>query len=448
MSLRLVESLGTTEPLSEIFSDSALLTAMLQFEVALARAESRVGVIPAAAADAITRAAVPGGFDASGIAREAWKTGTIVIPFVDALIARVGAVDPAASTFVHWGATSQDVSDTALVLCLARALPILQSDHEQLTTALRRLSNQHADTIMLGRTLLQPAPPITFGLKAAGWFAAVSRTGAQMIAAGRSACVLQFGGATGTLAALGPHGLAVAAELARELELKDPGAPWHAHRDRFASLVTACGVYCGTLAKIARDVTLLMQYEVAEAAEPGGGSSTMPHKQNPVACGTALAAATRVPGLVAAFLAAMPQEHERGVGVWAAEASTLVAVVQATGAALASVRDAVGALHVDADRMRANLAATHGVVFAERAMMLLARALGREAARRIIAGALATTRQAGQPFATALAANAEAAAALTPGELASMESPEAYLGAADELRRRLLGELRNPGTSE
>ena len=353
-------------------------------------------------------------------------------------------MDPAASTFVHWGATSQDVSDTALVLCLARALPILQSDHEQLTGALRRLSNQHADTIMLGRTLLQPAPPITFGLKAAGWFAAVSRTGAQMIAAGHGACVLQFGGATGTLAALGPHGLAVAAELARELELKDPGAPWHAHRDRLASLVTACGVYCGTLAKIARDVTLLMQYEVAEAAEPGGGSSTMPHKQNPVACGIALAAATRVPGLVAAFLAAMPNEHERGVGAWAAEAPTLVAVVQATGAAVASVRDAIGALGVDPDRMRANLVATGGVVFAERAMMLLAPALGREAARCIIADALATARRDGQPFAAALAANADVAAALTPGELSSMESPEAYLGAADELRRRLLGEPLEP----
>ena len=440
MSQRLVDSLGTTEPLSEVFSDSALLAAMLRFEGALARAESHLGVIPVAAADAIARAAMPAAFDAAAIAREAHKTGTIAVPLVDALIARVAAVDPAASTFVHWGATSQDVTDTALALCLARALPILQSDHERLTSALRQLSNQHAETIMLGRTLLQPAPPITFGLKAAGWFAAVSRSGAQMMAAGQSACVLQLGGATGTLAALGPHGLAVASELARELELQDPGGPWHAHRDRLASLVTACGVYCGTLAKIARDVTLLMQYEVAEATEPGGGSSTMPHKQNPVACGRVLAAAARMPGLVGTFLAAMTHEHERGVSVWATEAPTLVAVVQVTGAALAAVREVVGTLRVDADRMRHNLTATRGVIFAERAMMLLAPPLGREAARRIIAAALDTTRVSGQPFPAAVAANAEAAAVLTPAELASLGSPEAYLGAADELRRRLLGE--------
>ncbi len=438
MSLRLVESLVTTEALADIFSDRALLAAMLQFEVALARVESRAGVIPAAAAEVIERAAVPGAFDASAIARTARETGTIAIPLVDALIARVAAVDPGAATFVHWGATSQDVGDTALVACIARALPILQSDHEELTGALRRLSDRHAETVMLGRTLLQPAPPITFGLKAAGWFAAVSRAGTQMMAAGNAACVLQFGGATGTLAALGAHGLAVAAELARELGLTDPGAPWHTHRDRLASLVTACGVYCGTLGKIARDVTLLMQHEGAEAGEPGGGASTMPHKQNPAACGMALAAAARVPGLVATFLAGMPQEHERGVGAWAAEAPTLAAVVQSTGAALASVRDAIVALHVDEDRMRANLEATHGVVFAERAMMLLAPALGRESARRIIAGALDAARRGGLPFAAALAANAEAAAVLVPAQLSSLGSPEEYLGAAHELRRRLL----------
>ena len=440
MSSRLLGSFGTTAPLADVFSDDALLSAMLRFEAALARSEARLGVIPAGAADAIGTVAVTGDFDAAAIAREARTTGTVAIPLVDALRARVAAENSAAATFVHWGATSQDVTDTALVLCLARALPLIGSDHQQLAAGLRRLSNQHADTVMLGRTLLQPAPPITFGLKAAGWFAAVSRAGTQMMGAGRAACVLQFGGATGTLAALGPHGLAVAAELARELDLDDPGAPWHAHRDRFASFVAACGVYCGTLAKIARDVSLLMQHEVAEASEPGGRSSTMPHKQNPVACGTALAAAARVPGLVAAFLAAMPHEHERGVNVWAAEASLLVAVVQSTGAALTSVLEAIGTLRVDAPRMRANLAGTGGVVYAERAMMRLAPALGREAARRVIAAALEAARRTDQPFAAALAADAEAAAVLTPEALATMDLPEEYLGAAEELRQRLLGE--------
>lgn len=440
MSLRLVESFATTEPLAEVFSDTAVLAAMLRFEVSLARAESHAGVIPTAAADAIAHAAVPAAFDAEAIAREARATGTLAIPFIDALIARVHAADAAASTFVHWGATSQDVSDTALVLCLVRALPILASDHARLTDTLRRLSNEHAGTVMLGRTLLQPAPPITFGLKAAGWFAAVTRAGAQMVSAFNDGCVLQFGGASGTLAAIGARGLTVAADLARALGLPNPAAPWHAHRDRLASLVTSCGVYCGTLGKIARDVSLLMQHEVAEAAEPGGRSSTLPHKRNPAGCAVALAAVNRVPGLVAAFLAGMPQEHERGVGGWIAEAATVAATVQATGAALAAVADTAGALSVDPDRMRANIAATREAVFAERAMMLLAPTLGRESTSRVIADALAAARREGRTFAQALAAHADVAGAIAPADLASLGTPEAYLGAAEPFRRRLLGE--------
>jgi 3-carboxy-cis,cis-muconate cycloisomerase len=443
MSPRLLESLATTEPLAEVFSDAALLGSMLQFEAALARAEARAGVIEPPVASVIAAAAVPDGFDPTAIARGARKSGTLAIPVVEMLTERVRAANLAAATYVHWGATSQDVTDTALVLCLSRARPILAADHERLTGALRRLSEQHAAVPMLGRTLLQPAPPITFGLKAAGWFGAVSRTGAQMDSAFRAACVLQFGGASGTLAALGRHGLTVAAELARDLGLPNPDAPWHAHRDRLASLVTACGVYTGTLGKIARDVALLMQHEVAEAAEPGGGSSTMPHKRNPAGCAVALASATRVPGLVAAFLSGMPQEHERGVGGLHAEAPTVAAVVQATGAALQSVADAVGALSVDPARMRANIAATSGEVFAERAMMLLAPTLGREAATRAIAGAIDTARRDGLSFVQALAANDSAKSAIGASELSNLDEPDSYLGTAEEFRRRLIGVQQN-----
>jgi 3-carboxy-cis,cis-muconate cycloisomerase len=438
MSLRLLESLLTTEPLAEIFSDRALLAAMLQFEAALARAEARAGTLPATMAEVIATAAHSSRFEAEAIARAARQSATIAIPLVDALRARVANIDRAAATFVHWGATSQDLVDTALVLCLAGAAPILQSDHVRLRDSLRRLSNRHARTIMLGRTLLQPAPPITFGLKAAGWFASVSRAGADMFAALERTRVLQFGGAAGTLAALGSDGPRIAADLARELVVQDTGAPWHAQRDRLGSLVAACGVYCGTLGKIARDVSLLMQFEVREAAEPGGGSSTMPHKRNPAGCAVALAAATHVPGLVAAFLAGMPQEHERGVGGWQAEGATVAATVQATGAALSSVADAVSGLVVDPERMRANLDATRGVIFAERAMMLLAPALGRDAARRIIEGAVDAATSGEDTFAHALAANADAARVLGASELATLDSPEAYLGAAEELRKTLL----------
>lgn len=438
MSLRLFESLATTEALAEAFSDAALLASMLRFEVALARAEARAGVITESAANAIAAAAVPDAFDPAAIARDARASGTLTIPLVEMLTARVRASDPAAATFVHWGATSQDVTDTALVLCLRRAFQILAADHHRLTRALRRLSDQHARTVMLARTLLQPAPPTTFGLKAAGWFGAVSRGYASLTTAFNAGCVLQFGGASGTLAVLGPHGLTVADDLARELELPNPDAPWHAHRDRLAALATACGVYTGSIGKIARDVSLLMQHEVAEAAEPGGKSSAMPHKRNPAGCAVALAAATRVPGLVSAFLSGMPQEHERGVGGWHAEATTIAALVQATGAALAAMAHVMETLRVDPDRMRANIAATRGVVFAERALMLLAPALGREAANLIITNVLERTREDGRDFVETLAATPEVTAVLQPADLSSLGSPEAYVGAAEQLRQRLL----------
>jgi 3-carboxy-cis,cis-muconate cycloisomerase len=439
MSVRLVDTLAPTELLADVFSDTAFLAAMLRFEVALARVEARAGVIPEAAAVAIARAAVPDGFDCAAIARVARESGTMVVPFVDALLARVSAIDPAAATFVHWGATSQDVADTALTLCLSRARPILESDHHQLLRTLRSLSDQHANTVMLGRTLMQPAPPITFGLKVAGWFGGVSRAGASVMDALTRGLVVQFGGAAGTLAALGDRGLDVTRELARELELGEPTAPWHAHRDVLAAIVAACGVYCGALGKIARDITLLMQPEVAEASEPGGRSSTMPHKRNPANCSIAIAAAVRVPGMVASFLSGMLHEHERGLG-WQGEASTIACVVQSTGAAVAAVRGAVGALRVDPARMRANIAATGDVVFAERAMMALAPAVGRESARQLIAEALDKARTNEQSFASALAAAARAAGAELPRELSDLASPEAYLGVADTLRRRLLGD--------
>jgi 3-carboxy-cis,cis-muconate cycloisomerase len=439
MTERLLHSLVSTEPLAVEFEDAAVLAALLDVEVALARVEGRLGLIPAEAADAIAAAAARGDFDAPAIARAARESGTLAIPFVEMLRDRVGASNASAATFVHWGATSQDLSDTALVLCLRRAFPIVSADHARAVNALRTLSEQHAGTVMLARTLLQAAPPTTFGLKAAGWFGAVSRSGAQMAAALEDACVLQFGGASGTLAALGSSGIAVATELARELGLKNPGAPWHAHRDRLASFVAACGVYTGSVAKIARDVALLMQDEVGEAAERGGRSSTMPHKRNPAGCAVALAAAARVPGLVATFLSVLPQEHERGVGGWHAEASTLSAVVQATASATSAIGGVLEGLTVDPDRMRANIAATNGVVFAERAMTLLGPALGRDKASKMIAAAVDAARRERRSFADVLAANADVTAVVDAGVVSALADPDAYLGVAEQFRRHLIG---------
>src|SRR5580700_1433364 len=364
MSIRVIESLATTEPLADVFSDRSILAAMLAFEVALARVEARFDVIPREAADAIGQAATADFFNAPELARETLRAGTPVIPFVKALTEHVRSVDPNAARFVHWGSTSQDVVDTAFVLLLKQALPLLEADHLRIDVALRNISEQHRDTVMLGRTLLQPAPPITFGLKAAGWRAAARRGWARIASRFSEALILQFGGASGTLASLGDKGIAVGQALAEELNLPYPDAPWHTHRDRLAALVAACGVATGSLGKMARDVSLLMQSEVAEAAEPGGagrgGSSAMPHKRNPTACALTLAASQRVPGLVASFLSAMVQEHERGVGGWQAEWPIIAAAVQSTGMAIASMAEVAEGVSVDAQKMRLNVQNTNG----------------------------------------------------------------------------------------
>jgi len=432
----LIDSLSTTEALEELFSDGSVLQAMLDFEIALARAAARAGAIPAKAAEII--AATPAeAFDAASIARAARRSATPAVPFVDALRRQVRSRDAASATYVHWGATSQDVTDSALVLLLERAKTPLERDHLRLQDALRTLSDRHAGDVMLGRTLLQPAPPITFGLKAARWYAAARAAWGRLETALQDACVLQFGGASGTLAALGDRAEAVAEGLARELDLR-PAPPWHADRVHLAAFAAACGLYSAALAKIARDIALLMQAEVREVAEPGGGSSSMPHKRNPAACTIALAAAGRIPGLVAASLASVAQEHERAIGGSQGDWATIAAIVQGTGAALAALAEAVEGLAVDPARMRGNFDATRGVVFAERAMALLAPRVGRDVAQQLVDAALERTNRTGTPFGEALAQIPEVQRVLTAEEVGSIGVPEEYLGRAEAFRKRLL----------
>ncbi len=438
MSSRLIGSLATTDALAEVFSDQSILQAMLDFEAALARAEAKAGVIPGRAAEAISAAASAEGLDAAAMAREARSSGTVSIPLVSALTARVQATDAASARFVHFGATSQDVADSAMVLTIQRAHAVLAADHARLERTLRQLSDRHARTVMLGRTLLQPAPPITFGLKVAGWVAALVRGWRRVESASREATVLQFGGASGTLASLGDRGLDVSRALADDLGLRNPEAPWHTHRDRLGSLVSACGLYTATLGKIARDISLLMQDEVGEAAERGGGSSTMPHKRNPAACAVVLAASTRLPGLVAAFLSGMVQEHERAVGGWHAEWPTIADAIQTTGSALSAMADAAAGLSVDPDRMRVNIEGTNGAIFAERAMMLMTSSVGRESARLLVTDALAQSRETGKTFRETLLAIPEAVRAIPADALRTIDVPEEYLGAAEALRMQLL----------
>lgn len=432
----------STGPFAELFSDRPILEAMLRFEVALARAEAACGVIPQIAAQAIADAAQASELNAETIAREAQLSATVGVPLITALRERVKSKNAEAAGFVHWGATSQDVCDTAMVLLLKQTQPILEADLLRVESALRQLSDRHSQTVMLGRTLLQAAGPITFGLKAAGWLAAIHRGRQQLHAAFKQILIVQLGGATGTLAALGKSGLAVGQKLAEELDLAYPEGPWHTHRDRLAALLCACGILTGSLGKMARDLSLLMQTEVSEAAEGiesgRGGSSAMPHKRNPVGCVAALAAASRVPFLVANFLSGMVQEHERALGNWQAEWPVIADVIQATSLAAASMADVAEKLTVDAARMRANLDATHGAIFAERAMILLAGKIDRNKAQKIVEEAVANCLRQRRKLSEVLSEIPEAKEHLTSEMLKNLEDPQQYLGVAEEFRKRLL----------
>lgn len=386
---RLTDPMSGSPAVLAIFSDAGTVRRMLDVEAALARAEAQVRVIPTAAADVIAQVCADAGvIDLDALAHDADAAGNLAIPFVKQLTAAVTRRDAEAGRYVHWGATSQDIIDTALVLQLADALHEIDAGLLRLGDACAALATAHRDTPMVGRTWLQHALPATFGLKAAGWLDALRRHLARLDAARAQARTLQFGGAAGTLASLGDEAPAVAGALAQALTLDLPALPWHTHRDRLAEVATTLGLLVGTLGKIARDISLLMQTEVAEVAEPSapgrGGSSTMPHKRNPVGCAAVLTAAVRVPPLVATMLAGMTQEHERALGGWQAEWDTLPQIVTLAAGALRQMGDVVAGLQVDAARMRANLDLTRGLILGEAAMLELGRRIGRLPAHHVV----------------------------------------------------------------
>lgn len=438
MSSRLIDALVTTDALADAFCDRSFLRAMLEVEAALARAGAHAGVVPASAAESIGRAATTVDVNIDHVVTEARADATLSIPVVKALTERVAMLDEAAAAYVHRGATSQDVFDTALVLCVRRAWSSIAADHDRLVSSLSRLAVDHAGTVMLGRTLLQPAVPTTFGLKAAGWLGAVSRTWQAWAESYARLQVLQFGGAAGTLAALGASGPDVERALAAELALSVPDAPWHAHRDRIALFVAAAGVHTASLGKVARDVSLLMQHEVGEVCERGGGSSTMPHKRNPSGCAVVLAAATRLPGIVASVLAGSVHEHERAVGGWQAEGAAVADAVQSAGSAVCALADTMTGLTVDPERMRHNVDETRGVVLAEQLSLLLRPAVGRTTADALVQRAIDETTRSHRPLAVVVAATPEIAVHLTSDDLKRLADPSAYLGSADHFRRRLI----------
>ena len=407
---------------ADAVSDGAWLQAMLDVEAALARAEAAVGLVPADDAESIMRACRAEDFDPAALGAEAAASGNPVVPLARALAERVGG---SAARHVHRGATSQDVLDTALVLVARRALEPLREDLLGAAEAAAALARAHRSTPMAGRTLLQHAVPVTFGLVAAGWANGLGEA-VDRLATAEAALAVQLGGASGTLAALGYQGPAVLDRLAHELGLPEPVLPWHTDRGRIAGLAGALGAAVGAVAKPAGDVVLLAQTEVGEvreAAEGRGGSSAMPHKRNPVAAISARACARQAPGLVATLLASMDHEHQRAAGAWQAEWRPLTELLRSTGSAAAWLRDSLECLEADPAAMRANLDRTGGLVLAER----VALTADRDAVRRAALDAART----GRPFADALAeAGIEGAGGLL--------DPAGYLGSAELFTDRAL----------
>jgi 3-carboxy-cis,cis-muconate cycloisomerase len=432
-------------PMRAVCDDMAMLQHMLDFEAALARAEAATGVIPESAAGPIGKACNAEAIDLAGLAEAATRSGNLAIPLVKALTALVGKSDAQAARYVHWGATSQDVIDTAAMLGLRAGVDALLDDIDRAVAGFAGLARQHRSTAMVARTWLQHALPMPFGLKLAEYAAALHRSKRRLRRMRQDTLALQFGGAAGTLAALGDKGLLVAAQLARELELPLPDAPWHTHRDRVAEAASVLAILTGTCGKIARDVSLMMQTDVAEAFEPSGegrgGSSTMPHKRNPVAAATALAAATMAPGLAATILAAQVQEHERSAGPWHAEWPTLPTLLLVASGALAAIVDIAEGLQVDAARMRANLDATGGLIMAEAVTMALAEKLGKTTAHHLIEAASKKAVAEKKHLRDILVGDSRVTAQIGADALAGLFEPMAYQGASQALIDRLLASL-------
>lgn len=428
-----------------VCDDTAYLQGMLDFEAALARAEAAAGVIPHEAAAAINRACQASSFDLDGLAKAATRSGNLTIPLVKALTAEVAKTDAQAARFVHWGATSQDVIDTATMLMLRAGIEVLLRDCDRAVTGFAALARAHRNTAMVARTWLQHALPMPFGLKLAEYAAALDRSRQRLKRLRQETLVLQFGGAAGTLAALGDKGLAVAEQLAIELKLNLPEAPWHTYRDRIAEAASVFAILSGTCGKIARDLSLLMQTDVGEAFEPAGegrgGSSTMPHKRNPVAAASALAASTMAPNLAATILAAQVQEHERSAGPWHAEWPTLPTLLLVTSGALAAIVDIAEGLEVDEARMRANLDQTRGLIMAEAVAMALAEKIGKSEAHHLVEAASKQAVAEKRHLHDVLAAAPDITAQFDAEQLTQLFEPMAYQGASQALIDRLLASL-------
>jgi 3-carboxy-cis,cis-muconate cycloisomerase len=434
----------------EIFSDEGLIGRYVEVEVALAAAEARVGVIPKEAAAAIKRLARADAIDVAKLKAETDLVGYPIVGVVHQLAKQCGD----AGRYVHWGATTQDIMDTATVLQIRAALELVEVDLAAMDAALSALAKKHRGTVMAGRTHLQHALPVTFGYKAAVWRGMIVRHRQRLEELKPRVLVGQFAGAAGTLASLGDKGLAVHDALMEELGLGRPATPWHVARDGLVETVSLLALIAGTLAKIATDVMLMMQTEVGEVFEPfvkgRGSSSTMPQKRNPIACEFIVALGKVVRQQAGLMLDAMSADHERATGPWQLEWVAIPEAFIATGGALRQARFLVEGLIVDAGRMRRNLDLTGGLIVAEAVMMALARHTGRGEAHDIVYGACRAALDKGTTLLAELERNADVTRHFDKKRLAELTDPVNYLGSAEAMVDRALSSrprapAREPG---
>ncbi|WP_339328606.1 3-carboxy-cis,cis-muconate cycloisomerase [Pseudomonas syringae] len=428
----------------EIFSDEGRVQGMLDFEAALARAQARVGLIPPEVVADVELSCDARLFDFDALAIAIGSAGNSAIPLVKALGKQIAARSAEAERYVHMGATSQDVMDSGLVLQLRRAIALLERDLTRLADAMAEQAQRHAGTPLAGRTWLQQATPVTLGMKIAGWLGAVTRHRQRLNEIKPRLLCLQFGGASGSLAALGDQAFSVAEALADELQLALPEQPWHTQRDRLVEFAGLLGLIAGSLGKLGRDVSLLMQTEVGEVFEPSapgkGGSSTMPHKRNPVGAAVMISTATRAPGLVATMLSAMPQEHERSLGLWHAEWETLPELCCLVSGSLQQALQVIPGLQVDAERMAINLQSTKGLVLAEAVSIALAQRIGRDAAHHLVEQCCRRAVEQGAHLRQVLGETPQVSEQFSSDELDRLLDPAHYLGQARHWVERAVAE--------
>lgn len=431
---QLYASLFYQDDATEIFSDQSLISYMIQAEVALAKAQAQVGVIPQSAADSIEAIAQTAlaEIDFSALATATGLAGNIAIPFVKQLTAIVKQHDEDAARYVHWGATSQDILDTACILQCRDALQwVERSVQQNYQTALAQ-AQVYRDQVMIGRTWLQQALPITLGHKFARWASAFKRDLDRIQAMKARVLAVQLGGAVGSLASLLDQGSAVVEAFAQQLQLSAPSCTWHGERDRIVEIASVLGMIVGNTGKMARDWSLMMQTEIAEVFEPTakgrGGSSTMPHKRNPVAAASVLAAANRVPVLMASLYQSMVQEHERSLGAWHAEWLALPEIFQLCAGALSRTLDVLQGMEVNTENMQRNLECTQGLIMAEAVMMALAPKLGRLNAHHVVEAACKIAVAEQKHLKDVISELDDIKNNFSTAEISAIFKPESYLG--------------------